>query len=105
MAEPSETSPLLAVESNLPEASNTQNDITSFPEIASYTAARDFFPRPIKILTTSILITSAISFIVLIVTDILIANAPFTSGYWNTRQCIEAVAAFVSLRMMHWDGT
>ena len=94
MAEPNESSPLLAVETNQTEASSP-NDITSFPEIASYTAARDFFPRSIKILTISILVTSAISFIVLLAADILVAYAPFDS-YYSTRQSIEAVGAFGS---------
>jgi len=95
MAEPTETSPLLAVENNNAEASNSHNDITSFPEIASYTAARDFFPRPIRILTTSILILSAIALVLLLASDILVANAPFQSYYWSTRQDIEAAGAFV----------
>jgi hypothetical protein len=95
MAESNESSPLLAVETNHAEASSSRNDITSFPEITSYTAARDFFPRPIKILTISILVTSAISFIVLLAADILVAYAPLDS-YYSTRQSIEAVGALVS---------
>ena len=101
MVESNETSPLLTVETNSGEASNSRNDITSFPEIASYTAARDFFPRPIKIITLSILIASAVSFVLLLASDILVTNAPFESHWWGTRQDLEAVAAFVSLLLIH----
>ena len=91
-----ESSPLLATGNSHAEASGSgENDITSFPEITTYTAARDFFQRPVKILTISILITSILAFIVLLASDILINSAPFKWHYYSTGQSIEAVGAFV----------
>jgi hypothetical protein len=97
MTEPTETSPLLTIENDHIEASGSGgNNITSFPEITTYTLARDFFPRPIRILTISIVVISILAFIVLISTDLLISYAPFKWHYYTTRQSLEALIAFVS---------
>ena len=72
MAEANESSPLLATENNHDEATGSGDDITSFPEVGSYTAARDYFPRAIKVITSGSLIVSIMSFIILLTTALQI---------------------------------
>lgn len=101
MAEPTESSPLLATEINHAEASGSgEGNITTFPEITTYTAVRDFYQQPVKILTTSILITSILAFIVLLAVDILINHSPLKWYHYTTVPSIEAVGAFVVIAFL-----
>ena len=95
MTEPTETSPLLATESNIVEDGGTGDDIVSFPGITTYSAARDFFARPSKIINLHILVTSFLSVILLVATAILLYNAPLYPQYY-TEQFISISGSFVS---------
>jgi hypothetical protein len=99
MAEVNETSPLLAVEHSDAESSNSRENITTFSEPAAHRPARDFFPRPIKFLTWSIIISSTIGFIVLVASDILIIQGPLNPFYSYPNQDIETTLLFVGIRI------
>jgi hypothetical protein len=96
MAEPSESSPLLATDNGATNSREENDIITSFPEITTYTRASFFFKRPIRIMTTSILTTSGMAVMVLLATDIALNYAPFEWHYYATGRSIEVVGTFVS---------
>lgn len=79
MAEPTEASPLLTSEA---EGSNGAAGLETFPApiLSDSVPAREHFKRPIKILTTVILVVGIIDFVLIVGTDIIVYWGPFLSG-------------------------
>jgi len=93
MAEPTESSPLLAAEP-WPDASNGDIGVSS-SEAIDPIPARDHFKRPIRILTILIRFTAIIDIVLVIATLVILANGPFISHAFSWSQGLNAIGVFV----------
>lgn len=100
MSEPTETSPLLAPEG---ESSNgaAAPEIVTFPSLDPPIPAREYFKRPIKTITSLILIAALIDFVLVVGTDIIAYWGPFSSGYkWGTTSYLEYLGIWIFVTLI-----